>query len=253
MIDHVSYSMISLHYKCEQAWKFRYANNIKIPPPAVAHRGGAMHKAAEINHKQKINTLEDLPEDALTDACRDEFVKRCKAGVLIPREDRSRKNDLLNNELNFAIETTKIYSRVIAPKIVPSVAEKKITAYFDLDLPLCGILDVMDIKNVIHEFKTTDKKKARGWERTELQPEFCTLLVKSYFDCDPTFIYHLIKNNDDERDGTRNADDCNRLLERVKIFIASIKTGVFKPAIPGHWLCSEKWCGYWPICKYAQK
>lgn len=253
MIDHVSNSMLGLWGKCGVAYSYRYNEGLKLPGTAAQNRGGAAHKAFEVNHKQKIISGVDLPESDLTDACRDSFIEKCSVGVTMSREDRSKKNEILNNELNKAIKATKIYSKVIAPKIIPAIAEKKIVADFGLDLPLLGILDVMDDKNIIRDFKTTDKKKPSGWERKETSPSFYTLLVQDHYGIKPAFKFHIIKDDDDERDSTRTNEDCNFLLERVKLFIASIKTGIFKPAEPGHWLCSEKWCGYWPICRYAQK
>jgi len=253
MINHVSNSMLGLWGKCGIAFEYSYLRGIKIPPGVAAHRGGAAHKAFEINHKQKKITMEDLPEADLTDACRDSFVRRCEGGVLIPKEDRGRKDEILNTELNNAIKTVKIYHNVIAPQIIPVIVEKKITVHLGLDLPLIGVLDVMDDKKTIIDFKSVDRKKPAGWEKTETQPSFYTLLVKNYYGIEPAFKYHIIKDIDDERDSTRTEEDCNKLLDYIKIFIASVNTGIFKPAEPGHWLCSEKWCGYWPLCRYAQK
>lgn len=254
MIDHVSNSMHNLWCKCGVAFEFSYLKWIKLPGTAAMYRGGAMHVASEVNFKQKLKTKEDLPLNDLKDACRDSFVKSCKKGILIPKVDRWRKNDLLNTELNSSIKNTECYSKEIAPKIMPAIVEKKLSYDLGLDLPLVGVLDVADVNHVITDLKSTEKKKPKGWEHKELQPSFYTPLYKAYTDIWPKFEYHIIKKGEDDvRDSTRTETDCKQLLARIDIFIKSIQTGIFKPAEPGHWICSEKWCGYWPLCKYAQK
>ena len=68
------------------------------------------------------------------------------------------------------------------------------------------------------------------------------------------FEYQIIKSGDvDTRKTIRSDNDCKSLISRLELFLKSIKTGIFKPCEPGHWLCDEKWCGYWPICKYGGK
>lgn len=252
MINHVSCSMLNLWLKCEVAWSYRYLPpRLIIPPQAAAHRGGAMHDSAEYNFTQKKITGQDEPESVLTDMTRDSFVKKCKEGVSIPKEDRSRKNDLLNSELNRAIEHTKIFHSVVAPQIIPNNVELEIWRNFDdILIPLMGRIDVTDENNVIRDFKSTERKKAKGWENTEIQPTFYTLLCEKD-NIIPEFRYHIIKDNNDERSVIKTESDHKRLLSIIKVFIASIKTGIYKPAMPGSWWCNEKWCGYWPICEYA--
>lgn len=254
MINHVSASMYGLWAKCEVAFQYRYLEGLKIPGTAAMHGGSALHEACNINHTQKIETQKDMPCSDLQDAARDTFVEKVREAIYIPKEDRGRKNDVLNSALNCAIENVKGYSKEIAPEIQPSASEIKIWGDFGLDLPVLGIIDVVHEKNMLIDFKTTKRKKASGSEHKELQPSFYTMLWKNETGIDANFKYYYLKNGEvDERESSRNKADCDQLLLRLEVFINSVKTGIYKPAEPGHWQCTEKWCGYWPICKFAQK
>jgi len=253
MIKAISNSMLDLWLKCGEAFKFRYLEELKIPPGIAAHRGSAIHKATEINHKQKIDTEEDMPLDSLQDAARDEYVMRCKEGVLIPPEDRPQKDKLLNEGLNDAISMTKSYKDEIAPQIMPAIVEKYMSEDFGFEYPICGIIDVIDIVNIKHDIKTCAKIKSAGWETKELQPTFYTLLRPPLNNIASKFKYHIITPQKvQELETQRTATDINHLIKYIKVFMRDLKVGIFKPAELGHWFCSEKWCGYYPICKYKQ-
>lgn len=254
-IEAVSNSMLGLWFRCGIAFQYRYLEGMVIPPGIAARRGSALHKACDINHKQKIDTQEDLPLDSLQDAARDEYINLVKEeGVYIAPEDRTGKDRLLNEGLNEAISATAIYRDQIAPQIIPIETEIYYRDDVGLDLPVCGIIDVIDESNVEHDFKTSNRKKADSFFRTSTQPTFYLMLRNRIYGAHSFFRYHIITTGGvlQEVDVTRGNDDFKRLLIYIQMFIDSLKAGVFKPAEPGHWLCSEKWCGYSQICKYRQ-
>jgi hypothetical protein len=62
----------------------RYLRDEISPPGIAARQGSANHKAAQINHEQKLYPQEDLPLGDFQDAARDHYVKfgqfHCFAG-----------------------------------------------------------------------------------------------------------------------------------------------------------------------------
>jgi hypothetical protein len=49
--------------------------------------------------------------------------------------------------------------------------------------------------------------------------------------------------------------DIEQFAKRLRVMMQSIKAGTFRPAdasIPGQWICSKKYCGYFDICPYAR-
>jgi hypothetical protein len=50
---------------------------------------------------------------------------------------------------------------------------------------------------------------------------------------------------------TRGAADFQALAARINATLAGIAAGIFPPASPGSWWCSDRWCGYWRSCPYV--
>src|SRR5512146_1163302 len=117
-MEAITQSMLGMFLRCPHQFERRYLRGEVIPPGIAARRGSATHKAAEINHQQKLHSKKDLPIDALQDAARDHFVKIVKEnGVFIPKEQVSEKAKLLNDGLNAAVRLTKLYREQLAPQI----------------------------------------------------------------------------------------------------------------------------------------
>ncbi len=60
MIDHLSASQLSRFTRCAEMWRRQYIEGDIVPVGAAAHIGQAVHKAAEINFRQKIQSHTDL-------------------------------------------------------------------------------------------------------------------------------------------------------------------------------------------------
>jgi len=43
------------------------------------------------------------------------------------------------------------------------------------------------------------------------------------------------------------------VLERIERATKVIASGIFKPANPGDWCCSARWCGYWERCEFGAR
>lgn len=51
----------------------------------------------------------------------------------------------------------------------------------------------------------------------------------------------------------RDMDDVNVFLNRFANAVHAYKRGIFVPAKPDWWGCSERYCGYWNMCPYAKR
>ena len=142
MIDSIHQSTLGMWLRCGEQFSRRYLEGEIIPPGVAARRGSAFHKAAEINHRQKIVTREDLPAEDLKDAARDEFVRLVKEeGVYLTKEERPAKARLLNEGLNQAVSACEVYRKDVAPKIVPKEVERRYQDDIGVGLPLVGTVD----------------------------------------------------------------------------------------------------------------
>ena len=74
-METITQSMLGMFLRCPHQFERRYLRGEIIPPGIAARRGSATHKAAQINHEQKLHSQEDLPVGDLQDAARDHYVR----------------------------------------------------------------------------------------------------------------------------------------------------------------------------------
>lgn len=259
MIKSIHQSHLGMFLRCPQQFERRYMLGEIIPPGIAARRGSATHKAAEINHSQKLTSREDLPVDSLQDAARDEYVRLVKnEGVFIPKDKVSEKDKLLADGLDAATRLTKLYRETLAPEIQPILAEKYLTIDAGLELPLAGTIDVLTEDNWLPDIKTADKSKSSGEADNSLQLTFYSGLIANHIQKWPEKIsLEILVNTKEPKRQTletkRGPEHWSNLLLRIQLMIAQLQTGLFPPCDPGAWICSPTWCGYFDSCKYSIK
>ena len=57
---HISVSQIKMFLRCPLQYKYRYIDNLKIPPTGSLLLGSSVHSSLEGNYRQKIETKQDL-------------------------------------------------------------------------------------------------------------------------------------------------------------------------------------------------
>lgn len=259
MIESIHQSHLGMFLRCPAQFERRYINGEIIPPGISARRGSATHKAAQVNHEQKLTTREDLPVDSLQDAARDEYVRLVKdKGVFIPKDQISDKDKLLAAGLDAATRLTKLYRESLAPQIQPVLAEKYLIVDAGLELPLAGTVDVLTEDNWLPDLKTADKSKSAGEADNSLQLTFYSGLVAQHIGKWPSKLsLEILVNNKEPKlqslETIRGPEHWKNLMLRVQLMIAQISTGLFPPCDPGAWICSPKWCGYFESCRYSIK
>jgi hypothetical protein len=255
----ITQSMLGMFLRCPHQFERRYLRGEIIPPGIAARRGSATHKAAQLNHEQKLHTKEDLPVSDLQDAARDHYVKQIKEeGVFIPKDQVAEKERLLEVGLDAAVRLTRLYREYLAPAIRPSLVEEKLTIDVGLGLPLQGTIDVLTEDHWLPDLKTADKSKSIGEADHSLQLTFYTGLVAQYTGKWPARIsLEVLVNNKEPKlqslPTTRGPEDWANLMLRVRLLLEQIRAGLFPPCDPGAWVCSPNWCGYFWTCKYSIK
>ena len=257
MIDFISQSMFGMFLRCPAQFERRYVNGEIIPPGIAARRGSATHKAAEINHVQKLVSKEDLPVDSLQDAARDEYMHLVKdEGVFIPKDQIGAKGTLLAEGLDSATRLTKLYREALAPQIIPVLVEERLTIDVVLDVPIKGTIDVLTADNWMPDMKTAAKSKGQADAENSLQLTFYAGLVANHTGKWPGKVsLEILVDNKTPKlqslETKRGPEDWAKLILRLQLFVAQLRTGLFPPCDPGHWLCSPAWCGYFQTCRYS--
>lgn len=259
MISVISQSMLGMFLRCPAQFERRYILGEIIPPGIAARRGSAVHKAAELNHGQKLLSCQDLPAEDLQDVARDEYVRLVKdEGVFIPKEDAGEKDRLLGAGLDAAVRLTGLYRADLAPLIQPTLVEEKIEADVGLPVPLIGTIDVLTVDGWMPDLKTADKSKPAGEADNSLQLTFYSGLLAHQTGTWPKRISLeiLVNTKEPKRQSLetkRGPEHWRNLLARLEIALAQIQTGLFPPCDPSSWICSPRWCGYWQSCRYSIK
>lgn len=250
-INHISPSMLGLFCRCQEAFRRRYVEGEIVPPGIAAITGTGMHRAAELNFVQKIDTGADLPLDTLQDAARDGYMAATENGVFIPRgEEASAKKELAKG-LDRSVKLTAMFAEKVAPIIQPTASERRLEwQHEELPVPFLGILDVQTADG-IHDLKSASRKWSAGKEDGQLQPPVYRWLIKEIEGQLLPFTFHVVTEKETQLvPAVTGEGEMEPVIARAKALINALKSGDFMPAEPGHWLCSSTWCGYYWTCPH---
>lgn len=252
MIKSVRQSMINLYCHCHEAFRRRYLENEIIPPAIAMAIGTGVHKAAEINHKQKINSGLDMRLDEILDAAADGFKAEIEdKGVYFVGSSQELYKEL-GKASDLSVNMARLYGKEIAPQIMPVAAEIQLQAQHpDLPVPFSGTVDVITENQSIIDLKTARVKWRAGKEKETVQPEIYRFMLRQNYGHDYDFGFHVMSYSGDTQyiQVQKSNQEMRYIVNLVKAMLNSIETGIFMPAVPGHWMCSDKWCGYYNTCK----
>ena len=258
-MEAITSSMLTMFLRCPHQFERRYLRGEIIPPGIAARRGSATHKAAQLNHEQKLHSQADLPLGDLPDAARDHYVSLIKdEGVFIPKDQVAEKDKLLAAGLDATVRLTTLYREALAPAIAPVLVEEKLTLEAGLGLPLWGTIDVFTADQWLPDLKTADKSKSTQDADHSLQLTFYAGLVAHQTGAWPQKLSLEVLVNTKEPKlqsltTSRGPQDWSSLLRRVHLMLAQMDAGLFPPCDPSAWICSPTWCGYFWTCTYTTK
>lgn len=247
--------------RCGVQFEFRYIKGLKKPPPASLIVGGAVHKGAEFAFKEKLERKEIPPEDIVTDITRQEIEGRINnEGVKIDEEISTAGKGIKGVLIDRAVALTKFHYRNLLPRISPVLIEKEFKIKVkDFPFILAGKIDLIDAEGRLRDLKTSRNTPSSLEVKKSLQLTLYALplffsasnnKVKVGLDY---LVYKDEKIKLVQLESFREKEQFVTLLEIIKRAGDCIKKGVFLPALPGSWWCSEKWCGYWEECKLKIK
>lgn len=252
-------SKLASFERCGVAFFRRYFNNEILPPAIAAAKGTSVHKASELNFKQKITSGVDLKESEIVDSAVSTLEGIVKnEGVWLDEEDRGvGKKKIVGEAVDATARLGKIYAVGVAPKYQPTEVEIDQNIKLASDsYYLRGRLDLIDSNGAIVDLKTTGKTKSQGDIDKSSQLTFYHATYKANKGEDPKKI--VIENIVDLKSGpkvvtletSRTNDDIQVLVNRINTMVKSIEAGVFLPASPDSWACTKKFCGYASSCKF---
>ena len=229
----------------------------EVTPPAVAAvRGAAVHRGAQANHINIKDNGEPLSKSDIVDVTVTAYREVLEEGVSLTKDEAANQGETLGKAKDEAVALSGLYSDAVSPLIQePRLIEEKIEIDMGLKLPLYGTIDLLHKRNQILDIKTAAKRKPDSFGVGNLQAAAYTMLARSVIEEQPTFEFKFLVANKTPAEQTIAAviqeTDELALKARAGALIAMMNTGIFPPANPDDWYCSETWCGYHSTCPYV--
>lgn len=255
---YLSPTQLDTFCRCPEQYRRRYIEGEKIPPGIAAHRGSGVHTGVKINFRQKRESHRDLPARDIIDAAVagfDDAVNR--RGILLTPEEKARGVQAVIAEQRDATAVlAKLHAEEQAPDYQPSITEQKVRIVLpNAAYDLLGIVDLMDTRRRLTDFKTSAKKyqQSQADDSVQLTTYAAAAMVRGT-PADDVALDVMVNTKTPQRQlliSKRDANDYRALAARTNAVVGAIVAGSFPPAVPGSWWCSAKYCGYWSTCPYV--
>lgn len=249
----LSATQLDMFFRCGEQWRRRYVEGEKIPPGIAAHVGSGVHKGAEVNFAQKIETEEDLPLSDVQDAARDGYLHRLRdEGVYLTREDAQRREQLFAEGVEKSVEAVTVLHEKMAPHVFPASVELEVRATDEeVGVDWIGYVDVLQDNGTLHDIKTTGKVWTQKDVDASTQGTLYPRLVKATEGVEVVQIefdiFRKLKTQTKYEPlfTERDDSDWRALQERTRTMMKMVDAGHAPPTVMAPFPCSEKWCGFW--------
>lgn len=258
---YISPSQISSYTRCGEAYRRRYLQGERIPPSIAITRGISVHKGAEKNFKQKIESRQDLPVGDTVDLAVSTFegIVRNEGVILTPDEESVGRDKIVSEAKDSTAKTAELLAKDVMPSYQPVEVETPVEINLDSSSHnLRGIVDLTVEGDGIVDLKTSGKSWTQERADRDGQFTFYSMLHRSKTGKDPEFINieNLVATKKPKRiliRTTRSMDDYEPMINRMNRVIDGINKGVFSPPMEGSWWCGPVYCGYWSTCPYVNR
>lgn len=256
---HISVSQMNMLWRCGEQYRRRYVEGERKPPGIALHIGSGLHVGAEVNFSQKIESHEDLPAADIVDAAVAGFEERFRSdGLELTEEEASvGLDETIGTAKDQLVLLAECHAKEQAPDYQPTEVEHRSRIVFpNATHDLLAITDLRDDQGRITDIKSAAKKQPKNTahESIQLTTYAAAYQVDHGKPATEVRLDTVTKTKVPARQvlvSHRTQGDFVALLARVNSTLAALKAGVFVPASPGDWVCSQKWCGYWNTCNFV--
>lgn len=242
ILDHISHSQIEMYLRCPRQWMYRYVQGLKIPPSGALIEGSCYHKALEGNFRQKVASLEDLPLSHCLDLFSDAWELRLEEEETIDWGNFS--PGAIKDQ---GIGLVREYRESVSPLVLPVKVEEPYVSEI-AGVKFVSFVDLEDAHGVIIDHKTSSKAYTQDDVDKSLQASAEAFVLNKAI----VFHNHIaIKTRMPKIQivkTVRMRADIEWYVDMVARIIVQMKTGVAPPR-PTGWWCSERFCGYWNLCR----
>lgn len=263
---HRSVSQIEMLSGCGIQYAFRYLDGIREPGSLPKAKGSAIHKAAQGNFGQKVESDVDMPLADFLDLAATHFEGEVRGDMQFsPWEESQGVQRSIARQKDATVELAHFYHVTISPDYHPAMVETP----FSIDLPsagttLVGVIDLRDVLMRIVDHKTSKRAKSQSDADTSLQLTAYAAAATREGKPPPEIVLDTAVQTSGGASGEpktrrqklithRGPADYAALANRIMAAEAVIASGAFMPAPAKAWWCSPAWCGYWTRCPFVNR
>jgi len=247
--DHISVSQINLYLMCPLKYRFTYVDQLPRPfKPAALAFGSAVHSAVAWWHRQRMDGIDPEGEEVARIFCADFNAQKVDN---ITFKDGASKEALIERGQRMLVAYLKEYqggpvTSVELPFRVPLVDKETGET---LELPLDGVIDLIEEDDTVVELKTAARKFTLLDLTQHLQLTAYSYAYEWLYKRSPTLRFDCLLKTTRPRleswQTERRQDDQVRFFHIAKAVTQAIKTKQYYPK-PG-WLCAD--CEYYVPCQ----
>ena len=257
---HLSATQMEMYSRCPESYRRRYVEGEKIPPAVAMLKGTGLHRAAETNFRQKVETHRDLPTSQIVEAAVAAFEAELAAGVTLDVEEESiGPTKVIGQAKDDVADLAEVHARHQAPDYQPTLVEEQVRIELPGPRDLLAVIDLVDDERRVVDFKTAKRKKSQDDVDGSVQLTVYAAAHQALTGERPavvrldTLVQTSKKTERQILDSTRDDADLVALSHRINAITAAVDAGIFPPTTPDNWMCSQRWCGFWRTCPYVAK
>jgi hypothetical protein len=251
---------LQTYLMCGERYRRRRIENDIIPPGFSMLRGTSVHRGAELNFRQKIDSHEDMKKDVVVDYAVTSLQDTVKAqGVWMNEEQQKVGKATLLNEAEGVV---KSLTGLLMDEVVGDHQPELVEHHHKVTLPsgdlLHGRLDLANTEGKVVDIKSRAKKMPTSHYDMSIQLTMYHMLYHLVHKRAPTgvIVEELVNKKVPERvqvKTDRHRSDYAALLNTTTTVLKAIRAGVFPGAYGqmGAWWCSKESCGYWKTCPFV--
>jgi RecB family exonuclease len=244
MSDHISVTQLKMYLRCPLQYKFRYIDNLIIPPASAITLGKTIHQTLEENFSQKVKTQQDLPLNYLKDYFSDVWEIEAK-------ETQFEKDEKPGKIKDEGINLVSVYHKTHSPKILPISVEEEFELEFENSpLRLKGYIDLIDRNKIIidHKIKSRSMNQQDAEQDLQLTAYYLAYKIKKQKPPQGLRFDVIVRTKTPKIQQitiSKTDEDTTRFLKILTQVTKAISSGIFYPH--ESYFCNV--CGYKKLCK----
>lgn len=265
MREHLSFSQINTYLGCGEAYRLSYVEGNRSLPNIAMVKGSIFHRIAEINNTQKMATKKDISLTEMSDLVSSNIDKELNTELHLKESEKTISKASLFGEAKDSLIGAIKGLHENSKGVIPIAVEKE----YNIQIPgvkrhMKAIIDVITDDGRVIDYKLTAKAKPQSSVDGDLQLASYAMIHKIFYGSFPRVQFHNYVTKNIKKENTHSYSFncletkekyCEKklqpLLSTIKIVEDSIQKGIFLPAEPGSWRCSENSCGHYHNCKYV--